>query len=282
MPKLDYSPAAYNVLARFYRAKSILYVEGDDDVPFWNKIFKELTDIKVQIIPVGGADQIDEKIDMIFSEPVNFLAARDSDFIRLSKNSKNHPRILYTYGYSIENTLLTRSAIAELTGMACRSDEPDTSKVDSWIDKISASLSDLIRHDIANYISKKGVAVLFDNCTRLMQSEKSCLPCTARINAHQSKIATHFKPDLLNIVDTHLAEHGIPIEFHLRGHFLLSAVYKYIDGHVKSSRKGEVSYESIYVGAIQYLGIFLKMENEHALHYRGQVQNAIASLTPSR
>lgn len=281
MPKLDYSPQAYNVLARFYRAKSILYVEGDDDIPFWGKIFREFTDQKIEIISVGGSDQIDEKINLIVNESVKFLAARDSDFLRISKRSHNDSRILYTYGYSIENTLLTCEAITELTSTACRSIEFEKDNVQNWIRQISSSLGDLIRHDIANYISNKGIPVLFDNCTRLMQSEKSSSLCQDRVRGHHSRISAHFDAELLATVDQHLAEHGIPIEYHLRGHFLLSAVYKYINAEVKHirARKSDVSYESIYTGAIQYLEVFLKTESDHALHYKQQVEQAIAAVS---
>lgn len=278
MSKLDYSPAAYNVLAKFYRAKSILYVEGDDDVPFWSKVFSEFSSAKIEILPVGGAENIDEKIRLIMTGSVNVLAARDSDFLRLCKDNFSHSQILYTYGYSIENTLLNRHAISEITSMACRGYDYESKKVDSWIDHVVATLSDLIRHDIANYILKSGVAVLFDNCTRLMQNERSCIPCETKINNHQSKIAPNFDDATLKLVDAHLASHGISLEMHLRGHFLLSAVYKFIDQEVRVSKKGQVSYESIYVGAIQYLGTFLKSDDEHALHYKNQVKQAIAAI----
>lgn len=278
MSKIDYSPAAYNVLARFYRAKSILYVEGDDDVPFWSKIFSEFSDTKIEILPVGGAENIDEKIKLIMTGSVKILAARDSDFLRVCNESANHDQILYTYGYSIENTLLNRHAITEITSMACRGYDYESKKVDTWIDHIAHTLSNLIKKDIANYILKSGVAVLFDNCTRLMQNEKSCQPCEEKINIHQSKISKYFDEATLNLVDSHLEKHGISLEHHLRGHFLLSAVYKFIDQEVRTSKKGQVSYESIYVGAIQYLGTFLKSEDEHALHYKKQVSQAIASI----
>lgn len=40
MGELSYSNEANNLLNRFYGVEKILYVEGDDDIPFWEIILK--------------------------------------------------------------------------------------------------------------------------------------------------------------------------------------------------------------------------------------------------
>lgn len=38
--KLEHSNEGSSVLNQFYGTRVVLYVEGDDDIPFWNELFK--------------------------------------------------------------------------------------------------------------------------------------------------------------------------------------------------------------------------------------------------
>lgn len=106
MSDLFYSDDALNVRNVFLRVKTIVYVEGDDDVPFWEEVFSRIPEASFEIETAGGSNQLDLYIDKIVSGHLQAVAARDSDFLRHLGNTKDDPRILYTFGYSIEKFAL--------------------------------------------------------------------------------------------------------------------------------------------------------------------------------
>ncbi len=65
MAKLEYSVGAKNVLTRFYRVDKMLYVEGDDDVPFWEFMFEKFADFNVEVQEVGGKEELRKYVKLI-------------------------------------------------------------------------------------------------------------------------------------------------------------------------------------------------------------------------
>lgn len=53
MPSLDYSLEALNLLNAFHQVDKVVYVEGQDDVPFWEFLFKKFTNLNIYIEDVG-------------------------------------------------------------------------------------------------------------------------------------------------------------------------------------------------------------------------------------
>lgn len=47
MPSLDYSLEALNLLNAFHQVDKVVYVEGQDDVPFWEFLFKKFTNLNI-------------------------------------------------------------------------------------------------------------------------------------------------------------------------------------------------------------------------------------------
>lgn len=81
MADLFYSDEALNVKSAFYRANSMVFVEGDDDVLFWHEVFSKIPEASVEVESAGGSDQIDQYITKILSGELQAIAARDSDFL---------------------------------------------------------------------------------------------------------------------------------------------------------------------------------------------------------
>ena len=108
---LEYSRDAVNVLSKFHETDFIIYVEDEDDKYFWDTIFK-LNEVKFTYYfePVNGCVALDDKIEKIirFELGESILVARDSDYIVLSNKAKENDRVIYTYGYSIENCIFNK------------------------------------------------------------------------------------------------------------------------------------------------------------------------------
>uniref|UniRef100_UPI000A82428C DUF4435 domain-containing protein n=1 Tax=Vibrio campbellii TaxID=680 RepID=UPI000A82428C len=80
MTEFSYSVDAEDVMSSFYGVDAILYVEGEDDIPFWDAIFSNLSDLSLEIKEVGGCDELEPYITKICNGELTDLVAMDRDF----------------------------------------------------------------------------------------------------------------------------------------------------------------------------------------------------------
>ncbi|MBF4307409.1 DUF4435 domain-containing protein, partial [Vibrio anguillarum] len=104
---------ANNIVHLFYGADVMVYVEGEDDVPFWEVIFNCLVEYRVEIQEVGGSKELAKYIDELELGKLQGIIACDSDF-EILKGSLCNPNIIRTYGYAIENSLICPSTILKV------------------------------------------------------------------------------------------------------------------------------------------------------------------------
>jgi hypothetical protein len=98
MVDFSYSTEAKNVLNKFYRVEKILYVEGDDDIPFWECVFDKLSPFSVKVKEAGGKSEAKKYAAEIVTGAADYLVAMDADYDKLFFQD-DHPNVIYTYGY---------------------------------------------------------------------------------------------------------------------------------------------------------------------------------------
>jgi hypothetical protein len=275
MADLFYSDEALNVKSVFYQVKTMVFVEGDDDVLFWHHVFSKIPNASVQVESAGSSSQIDQYITKILSGKLNAIAARDSDFLPHTTGLRNDPRILYTFGYSIENSLYTAESITALAKLWCKN--PNIPAPDStvWLTNVVATLKPLIHLDLANRMSKVGACTVTDNCTQLMKSEKSCLPCGSKVTTQVNHATALVPADELALAVKKLGSCPEELIRWLRGHFLASAVLKYLHTKAKGlDRKFSLSLDALYVTAMGHFGHVLRVSHPHQDYY---IQTASAA-----
>jgi hypothetical protein len=100
--------------ATFYGVRAVCYVEGPEgrrdsgiDAMFWGKVFSTFKpDMSVKFISRGGKPVLEALArDVIDKDMRNAYVAMDSDYDEYFGEKIDDTRILYTYGYSIENDL---------------------------------------------------------------------------------------------------------------------------------------------------------------------------------
>ena len=188
MRDIFYSDEAINIRNAFLGVDVIIYVEGDDDVLFWSDIFSKVAPpSRFEVEPANGAENLDEYIAKINDGTIAAIAARDSDFLKAHNKIINHPRIIYTVGYSIENSLYTTDILMRLSQSWCKSIKIGLNECEEWFSCIIDNFSDLICLDIANSLNNGGEATIGDNCTKFMKSQTSHIPCTKKIATHIEK-----------------------------------------------------------------------------------------------
>src|SRR5690554_1537643 len=121
MSGLRYSSNALNVLKDFYGADHVVYVEGEDDVVFWEVIFECLGFDSVKIEPKYGCSQLNDYQSKIESEGAKIIICRDADYGRYLNQLCEHPQVVYTAGHSIENSLVTLKGLANIVRFFSRS-----------------------------------------------------------------------------------------------------------------------------------------------------------------
>ena len=168
-----YSTPALSALHEFHDCKCMVFVEGKDDELFWEMICEcvDLTNIK--IVSVGGKPQLNEHIEKILADSAPIIVACDSDYDALLKNSEEHPQIVRTYGYSIENTMYCPSSLSNFVRKLSRSRSDFTTKAQVWLDDFCNTSQPLLVYDVANEHYAKGICVLGDSCGRFLVSRHS-------------------------------------------------------------------------------------------------------------
>lgn len=257
MGEISYSSEALNTLSKFHRKKYVVYVEGDDDVSFWNTVFQAFGLKHFIIKPAGGANEIEKYTRSILDEDAEIFVARDSDFKELLKEQVFHPRILWTYGHSIENTLYHPIHIAEIISIYARSQEFDVLQAEKWLQEFAEEFWALLVCEISNEKSHKGIEVLGKKCQRFLHSHKSHLPSKELISEKLETIR-----DIIEVTEYTEAENLLiavanqkPLYFLIRGHFLTNAVINFVKNEVKKINKKELalSEESLFTNFIAAL-----------------------------
>ncbi|RJS02521.1 DUF4435 domain-containing protein [Xanthomonas sp. CFBP 7698] len=245
MPELSYSDDAINIKNSFYKVNAIAYVEGDDDLMFWDEIFSRVPKFKVEIEQLGSCSALDEMIEKIESGSINAIAARDSDYLKAQGKLSLSPRVLYTHGYSIENSLISEASVIYALRSLCRDPKISVDVVKEWMAELQSNLRELTILDLAASISKTYVSVLGDNSSRFTTSSSSHVICVKKCaqvaTVAASKIPEHELSKAVSIINNFTV-----IEI-IRGHFLLSNLQKFIVKiGAKLNKKISLSYDSLY------------------------------------
>ncbi|PEH86354.1 DUF4435 domain-containing protein [Burkholderia gladioli] len=279
MSDIDYSIDALNALDKFYRVDTIVYVEGDDDILFWDKIFRTCSTVRAEILPAHGASELDKYVDKLIQEDVDFVVARDGDYTNPTDIRIQHPRVIYTFGYSIENSLYVKSSLSRLERIWCRSLKINVTDCARWIEEFTESFKRLLILDIANALEGMGIPVLGDNCSRFMRSEKSALPDPKKISAFEETVAQRFKPSKIKKIEEKLRKNNLDLPALIRGHFLASGVLKYMASKAKAAGKsGAISQDTLYTMAIAEFERSFSDQHPHYQHYKSSLDNMQGAL----
>lgn len=140
--QLFHSNRAINVTHQFYDKKFMLYVEGDDDVVFWDEHFRKYMPVEFyEIEQVHGKENLGRYIEGIKTGKLsNIVVACDSDFtFFMDVNPLDNQFIVKTYGHSIENTMFCPYSIATYIRRLSKTSEDCLSEVLEWLEVFASS-----------------------------------------------------------------------------------------------------------------------------------------------
>ncbi len=270
MSALEYSDDAVNALDAFLECDHILFVEGDDDVLFWSTVFEKCSKLTVDIRPVGGVNELKPYVEKVKSGELSCLVAQDADYTRYVAGFSHHPRVLYTYGYSIENTLYKSELISAVVGYWSKRDINCAIEVSEWLQNLSKVTAPLFYLDFLNFKKELKIDTGAGHCQQFMLSRLSEEIDVVKLNEHIALINNEHGLDYCERDVAEVAR--IPLVILMRGHFLQSAVLRFVNKKIKAIRRNaSVSADALYAHAIHHFQSGFSWKCEEGKYYSRQI-----------
>lgn len=272
MPEFDYSTDAKNVLNRFFQVDRVVYVEGEDDIPFWEIVFDKLTNIQVKIEAVGGKPELLKHAEAIYENEAEYFLAMDSDFDRVFDVEK-HPAIIRTCGYSIENTLICKESICRIIRNLARIPKRNVpyEACEEWLTDLNEKIKDIVLSDVVNTKEELGLSVVPDSSERFMKSANSPYISNEKISDFVERLGIYkvekFTPEIENLDIKRIVYLDA-----IRGHFLFSAVMKFVKIKTRSLGKNvSVSKDMLYSNLVSVFESVFNRDHPHYDFYKNEL-----------
>lgn len=280
MDDFFYSNDAESVLNLFHDADVMVYVEGKDDICFWEFLFSACTKLNVKIQDVGSCNDLKPYINNIVENKSKSIVAFDMDLSFFDKEMIVHRNIIRTFGYSIENTLIYPDDIMDiiLNLSKVSSRELGIIKMSSWMNCFLNSIINLINLEIFNYKHNLGLSVMSDNVSKFLISKQSHELSESKIEAHMDELIKQIDVNFYNeFILAEIKNNKLDRKRLVRGHFLFSATSKYILSTVKLyNSKVTLPNDSFY--AMLMLSFKCKFNDQHPEYeYYNRALNEIAA-----
>jgi hypothetical protein len=281
MAKLEYSIDAKNVLAKFYRVDKVLYVEGDDDVPFWEFMFEKFEAPEVEVRQVGGKNEIQKYIDQIISGQLDAIAAVDSDFSPFIGTEHNHDLVIKTAGHSVENTLIGAKVLMKVARRTGRLQAKNATleECQSWLEDFYLQCSALLINDLWDQCEGPKIGVIGDNSDRFFKSKQSDRICPYKIQEYLTSRGLEVDAELPADIASTITEAAINLQDFIRGHFLVSAAQRFVFLLVKRKRAQISLSSAAFFGAINLaFESSFDAEHPHYAHYSREFRRLLAAI----
>lgn len=260
--KLTHSAPAISITHEFYNTQVMVYVEGDDDIPFWDELFKKIVpDGFYTIEQVGGKSNLRNCINAIKRGDItNVIVACDSDYNRILYDNTstlyNNPLIIMTQGHSIENTMFCPRTVAKYIKNVLKTTTDYYPLTKTWYEQFCSLSLKLLPYDILNQeefennddSNKK--KVYNERFHRLQDDSNPTMLSENKIEVLISKIKSNYKESDIIDIENRIAVDSREPRYIIQGHFLEIAVMNYIRETIKKAKKVSLSNEAIFTSFI--------------------------------
>lgn len=234
MSELEYSVDALNVKAEFFGKNFSVYVEGEDDIMFWESFFKIAGFDSIYIEDVGGYTNLTPYMAKILDEDAKIIVAADTDHFDIIGFDFEHDRIVRTYGYSIENTLYNSERISKIIRKLSKKKPPEVDEIEKWKIGFADVGKELLVYAIANKIFDKEIKTFTDKCSRFLKSKKAAELCEDKLKEWKNDLERKFTPEEFEKAEDIVSKSTKDKWYLIRGHFLTNGVINYIKKQVRT------------------------------------------------
>lgn len=267
MSDFNWSVSARDSAALFFESDIMVYVEGESDVLFWDHVISKFTNKKVKVKHLGDKSTLLKYLRDKQPE-TKYIVAMDSDYDQLFGKLKVND-VLLTYGYSIENTIITPEVIRDLIASHAQVQKSSIglSYIQSWLEELERAIEKLLAADLQNKESSQEKEKIIPNNASRFFDEKSFLPEVEIISSYL--LEKGYKPEGLSC---HKKLQRWRIVEIIRGHFLFSAVQVFVKKYLKSKNKDTpLSSASFYAFCINSFEKHFDVKHPHYQYYENAV-----------
>lgn len=243
---LPYSESALSVKAAFYNKKAMVYVEGTDDIIFWEQFFDKSV---YKVEDVGGCGNFKSYIQRLINGEKSFVVAGDLDYSPYMTKTCNSKLYVTTYSHSIENVMYCPHNINHAVQRLTRDSRIDSiEEINSFYDRFVNSIEKLLILDAANNVFNKGVSIFKDSCFRFL--DKSNLPevDVKQVDEFYNEKVKFFEEHEIKRIEALLMVDQRPKRLLVKGHFLTEAIRLWINKRVSSvsPKNPQLNGDSLY------------------------------------
>lgn len=265
---LSYSLDALRVKALFYDKKAMVYVEGPDDINFWNPYFDR--DV-FEIESVNGCENLKPYIEKLENGEKSFIVACDADYDTFKGTATSSPLVVHTYGHSIENTMYCPHNLNEIVRVLSKSKADSITDIQNWYQKFVSSAHPLLLREITNltYNPREDKPVVFgDTCANYCNATAPCYELDdARIKKFCDENERYYPTEELERVEAEIQRDGREERFLIKGHFLTDGVRRYVNFLSKNAHptgsKINISNNELYALSVHCSDCRIKDCEEH-------------------
>jgi subtilase family serine protease len=260
---LSYSTDALDTLTLFHEMEFVIFVEGDDDEGFWLRVFELAGFTRFTVKIAGGSEEIDKYTDSIISGGADIIVARDSDYLGILSKRIDHPRVIYTYGYSIENTLFHPAIISRVLATYCHTLSIYEAEIEAEMDQFFRHFICLIVYDIANRSAMSGNSVLGRTCHIYLRRDSSLDAKVDYIENKCQQLQKSISKDQFNEAFAIMQSSGHSLRSIINGHILTHVaiiIFKSIFRRVKH-KAIVISPDNLYAHSTELLPNFVQIDH---------------------
>lgn len=240
-----HNPKASSVKGRFVNGSSVtVYIEGDNDKNFWYRHFED-AGYHIAVVKVGGVSNLNGYKQQICSFPktAQYIVAQDSDYeYYTSSEIYKHPRIISTYGYSVENTMF---CIPNINNIICKYARTPNhnykNDIEIWLSQLLTNLLEVIICDIANRKADLGIEVLKHTARYV---DERLVVKQNQIEKIKKEILDHTTHEELEKIKLDIEMDPRPLASIIRGHALTSPILNYIIRKVKQVNGNNINFSN--------------------------------------
>lgn len=278
---ISYSIEALRVKARFFGKKAMVYVEGPEDINFWDPYFdREVFEIEC----VNGCHNLDKYIRRLEDGEKSYIVACDSDYNKFKGVKYSSPMVVETYGHSIENMMYCPHNVKELVRKLSTSKADTLNAVNDWYTSFVHSAHPLLVREITNllYNPKEDKPAVFGNGSARFCKQKKCYELDDDIIKNFcEKNKAYYPSEELDKVEAALSKDKREERHLIKGHFYTDAIRVLISmlsmHNSPSQKKIKIADTNLY-SMLVHCGHCQSEECKEKAYLHDEVNTAISNL----
>ncbi|WAI86932.1 hypothetical protein SC65A3_00382 [Psychrobacter sp. SC65A.3] len=270
---LDYSPEALDIRNEFFEVDAVIYVEGVDDEKFWPEIFDLFSNKVFKFESVQGKPELLKVFEILKENNSRFLIATDSDYSIFFEESFDHPNVIKTYGHSIENTLIQKDSILQVSKLSSIKNKTElNSEYKIFASSIDLIVDELLTHEI--YCCENNISsVIGKRFEKFSKARSGYVVDNKLVDSFKTSCSLmeeeKYKKEVNSVVEK-LKYTSLDI---VNGHLLISGLLRFIKFNSNGFRSSlNISNDSLLIILLATLKNIFNSKHPHYSYYENEVK----------